>query len=87
MMKITLEGGNYLISSLSGDNLNHIPIAKPGKELRLTDPMAAYYVAAAGGTWTKSSDLVSRFFILSSIILITVSGIPNRVVVTSHQCP
>ena len=89
-MKITLEEGEYRISPLlERDVGNEIPIAFKG-EVKLTDPMAAYYVAAAGGTWTKSSDVVSRFFILSSIMLIAVSGIPDRMVMTisrSQQSP
>ena len=72
MMKITRTRGKYRVSSLSSNNLHEMSIAKPEGEVKLTDPMGAYYLAAAGGTWTKSDDLVS---ILSSIMLITVSGI------------
>ena len=82
-MKITLEKGNYHISRLENHDLVHeVSIQKPEENAMLLEKIAAYYLAAAGGTWTKLSDLVSRFFILSSIMLITVPGIPDRMVVT-----
>ena len=64
-MKITLEDGKYHISPLGNHDpgpKDRISIAKPEGEVKITDPMAAYYLAAAGGTWAKSSNLVSMFF-------------------------
>lgn len=90
MVKITRENKKYHISPLSRDELvNEMSIAKPEGQVKLTDHMAGYYLAAAGGTWTRS-DSVSKFFILSSIVLITVSGILDRVIVAvnwSQQAP
>jgi hypothetical protein len=81
-VKITREKGKYHISPLLKPDLaNEMSIAKPEGEVKLTDRMATYYLAAAGGTWTRD-DSVSRFFILSSIMLIAVSGILDRAMVT-----
>ena len=79
MQIIRNEKGKYHIKPLSSHELeNEMSIAKPKGQVKLTDRMAAYFLAAAGGTWTRS-DLVSRFFIP---LFITASGILDRVLAT-----
>ncbi|KAF8661945.1 hypothetical protein AX14_007152 [Amanita brunnescens Koide BX004] len=55
MQIIRNEKGKYHIKPLSSHELeNEMSIAKPKGQVKLTDRMVAYFLAAAGGTWTRS---------------------------------